>query len=118
MWLLVSDSPAPTFDLSVASGRKQSVITVLHGRHRPQDRPAIDALRLDQQLPLRPSFWSAVSQDEHELSSRDDSEEQWYRCIYRRAHDNDRPRDRERGRRRTENDELEQDGENDLKQFV
>ena len=61
---------APTFDLSVADCRKQNVITVLHGHHRPQDWPVIDALRLDQQLLLQPSFWSAVSQgmsNKHEL---------------------------------------------------
>ena len=48
--------------------------------------------------------------------SRD--EERWYRCIDRRTHNNNRPCDRERGRRRMENNELEHDGKDDLKQFV
>jgi hypothetical protein len=53
----------PTF-ASEAKKKHDVIITVLHGRHRGQERPVIDALRLlDQRLALeQQSFLSAVSQ--------------------------------------------------------
>jgi hypothetical protein len=48
----------PIFPQQVIGSKEAAtmIITALHGRHRGQERPVIDALRLDQRLALQQSF--------------------------------------------------------------